>query len=252
MGKIVSERQLRRRGAAPRKDPLLEEDRRLFALNPIALLLFFFAFFAYSYLIMKFAGQNEPYWPWTVLLCILGVLGIVGGFIVQYMEFKTARIRLQWDYLNTNLYARRNIVMFLFWVMLTIFLIEIAIIFAGITFKYSFGVMDMYFYYIGAAIMEELFFRFFLTTGFYFLLQKKVRRFTATILAPFLSAIPFMLAHSAVYGESPFLMACMLFGGYIFGITYLIHKDISINMMAHALINWIGLYFLYLGAMVVV
>jgi len=253
MGKVISERQLRARGQKlPDKKTPEKSGRDMFKLSPISVLFIFFGFAAYLFLIAKFQGTGEPFWDWTVLLFWMGIFGILGGIGVLYWTYKTANPGIQYEYVNTDLQRPKNIMIWIFWVFLTIFIIQMAILLTGAVLKFSFGILDMYFYYIGAAIMEELFFRYFLTTLFYFGIKRTRAKHQAILLAPFFSAIPFMLAHGNVYGDSPFLMITMFLGGYIFAITFLVHKDISINMGAHALINLIGVFLLYQGSMGVI
>lgn len=234
--RIYSRSQMEAQGKFHEKD-----EASILKLHPLGILLIIVGFLPGFYLMIKYWGSGEEYWPWVVFLVILGLVGFLGGLALNRF-----RLQIQYEYLNTDIRARKNIAVYLAAIISLIASIEILLYFLKVVLRFTLAGVDMYFYYIMAAIMEELFFRYFLTS----LLYLKTRLSKVPILIPFITALAFMLIHLGVYGNNPTMLLAMYFGGVIFALFFLVFQDISITITAHVFINIISVIIMTNGLMI--
>lgn len=224
--KVLSLRSATREGNYAQKQVEMDQIK----MNPLALLLMSFALIAEIYLIVKYLGI-DPYAIWSVVLLSLGcgaLLGVLwltkGKVITSELPF----IKGTWPALK-----------YVFGMFSLVALIALIDFLLQMSFRYALETIDIYFYYLAAAVIEEAFFRLFLINVFIWVLSRKIGKIGAIVIGVLVSSIIFMLAHWSAYGTSPHLMMAMFFGGIAFSIYYLVFKDITITMLAHLLINFI-------------
>ena len=224
---------------ATAKKGILEEESRYLRFSTISFLIFFLLGVPMlAFLIMKYYGK-DPYGDFAGLLLLLGIIGFIGVLLVS--EGKVFKFQ--------NYYLR-NSDMFLIFILYIVGLLAILGFIwyiLGSTLRYALSMTELYFYYIGAAIMEEMFFRFFLcgiSKNYLIELRNKGRNkipeSIENLLISIITALVFMLSHWSVYGNSLIGITAMFFGGIMFGMFYLHSKDISITMIAHIWVNIIA------------
>ena len=192
--------------------------------TPISLFLKITAIMIMMYLTAKYFGVNE-WGNYTLMFTIMGILSIVG---VVWLN-KGNIIILQMDYLKDSFKA----VLFGVYIVLLIFIIALIMFISQTVFRLTLSTEDLYMYYVAGAIIEEGMFRMFIV--YFFMVKTKIKYFGIII-----SSIIFMFSHWEVYGQSPDMMLAVLLSGIMFGIFYVMSKDITITMIAHIIINLIA------------
>lgn len=192
--------------------------------TPISLFLKITAIIIMIYLTTKYFGVNE-WGNYTLMFSLMGIFSIVG---VVWLN-KGNIIVLQMDYLKDSFKA----VLFGVYIILLVFIIALIMFISQTIFRLTISTEDMYMYYVAGAILEEGLFRMFIVS--FFMVKTKLK-----YLGIVISSIIFMLSHWAVYGQSPDMMLAVLLSGIMFGIFYVISKDITITMIAHIIINLIA------------
>lgn len=221
---------------------------RYFQLNIVSALLFVFAFISLSYLTYKYIGK-DPYGDFALVLIILGSIGMGIGIISKIIHQK-ALLTFQDKYLN--LQDDISLMMWGACVVGICALLGIVWWFLGSTLRYALSREEIYFYFISAAIMEEIFFRYGLCgvmkVELFPRLHLELGDHFENITISLITAFIFMLSHWEYYGGSQIGMAAMFIGGIIFAIVYLYTKDISISMVAHVIVNLIAVGHLLMTA----
>ena len=100
-------------------------------------------------------------------------------------------------------------------------------------FRLTLTTEDLYMYYVAGAIIEEGMFRMFIVS--FFMMKTKIK-----YVGIIISSVIFMVSHWSVYGQSPDMMLAVFLSGVMFGIFYVMSKDITITMIAHIIINLIA------------
>lgn len=218
MGKIISYKMAESLGWTKQK----EESFAKF--TPISLFMLLSALLIEFYLTLKYYGVNE-YGDYTLLLLVLGILGFIGIIWLN----KGNILVLRMDYLQDGFKA----VLFIFYIIILVFIIALLMFISQMVFRLTISTEDMYMYYIAGAIIEETVFRMFLVS--FFMIKTKIRYFGIII-----SSVIFMFSHWEVYGQSPDMMIAVLLSGIMFGLFYIMSKDITITMIAHVIINLIA------------
>ena len=232
---------LAKRSPGAAEDSFQDAERYL-KFSPISfLLVFLFAIPVLGYLVSKYYGR-DPYGDFAMLLLVLGIIGLIGSAGMAVL-FKRNFFKFQhYYYRNTDVFL--NFILFVF------------VLFAGLgfvwfllgsTLRYALSNTELYFYYISAAIIEELFFRMFLCgvpkTYLIELRKRGQNKFPEAIeniSIAISTAVIFMLAHLTTYGNTLIGITAMFFGGILFALFYLYTKDITITMVAHIWVNIIA------------
>jgi membrane protease YdiL (CAAX protease family) len=100
----------------------------------------------------------------------------------------------------------------------------------------SVSTTEKMFYFLFASICEEIFFRGFLMYAFIKIANKNIAMIIFGIL---FQSFLFMMLHQNYY-YSPALMITVFISGTILGIVFVLKKDITINIIAHAIVNLIA------------
>lgn len=222
-GKVMSKRALRRKNISSREASSLSTSK----INPLGLLMLSFALLAEIYLIVKYIGiESSAYY--SILLFVLGTVAIIGMIWLTKGKFITYELPFMKD-------AWSGIIYFIA-IFSLVAVIGVMMIILQASFRYALELVDVYFYYLAAAVIEEAFFRMFFISLF---IEKYPNKKIGAIIGVFLSSFIFMFAHWSSYGTSLSLMLSMFFGGLLFSAYYLAFKDITIPMLAHLIINLI-------------
>ena len=222
-GKVMSKRALRRKNSYSGEARSLSPSR----INPLGLLMLSFALLSEIYLIVKYIGKETSTY-YSILLFVLGTVALIGMFWLTKGKFITYELPFMKDIWS-------GIVYFLA-IGSLVAVIGVMQVILKTSFRYALELVDVYFYYLAAAVIEEAFFRMFFIS---FFIQKYPNKRIGAIMGVLLSSFIFMIAHWASYGHSLPLMLSMLFGGLLFSAYYLVFKDITITMLAHLIINLI-------------
>lgn len=200
--------------------------------SSISLILAIIAIIIEIYIIGKYHGKDD-YANYSILLLILGIFGFTGAFMLN----KEGIFVLN-DYYLKSVNGALKFITSVVGLLLAMGFLMLTL---RATFRFALEAIDLYLYYLAAAVIEELFFRFFLISLVMRvriqLLPPVISKGISAILALFISSTIFMIAHWEVYGHSGELMTAMFIGGIIFGLFFIIMKDITINMVAHLIIN---------------
>ena len=187
------------------------------------------------YIASRYYG-TDAYGGFAVVLLILGSIALIGILFIRREKIS----KLQNYYLQDS----EHLTYFIGAIAAIVALLSLSWIILGLMFRYALSVTELYFYYLGAAIMEELFFRFFLCgalkSKIFGEMNKRLPENIENLIIAIISAIAFMLAHYEYYGESLMGMLSMFFGGIVFALFYLYTKDISITIIAHMIMNFIA------------
>lgn len=222
-GKVISKRALRRR------DNYSREARSIISskINPLGLLMLSFALLSEIYLIVKYIGKETSAY-YSLLLFGLGTVALIGMIWLTKGRFITYELPFM-----KNIWSG---IVYILAIGSLVAIIGIMMLFLKASFRYALELVDVYFYYLAAAVIEEAFFRMFFISLF---IHKYPNKRIGIIIGVFVSSFIFMIAHWASYGHSLSLMLSMLFGGFLFSAYYLAFKDITIPMFAHLIINLI-------------
>lgn len=216
------------------------DDERLLQLNYISIVeIFLLGFPMLFYLAMKYYGIDD-YGNFAVLLLSLGLIGIFGVALFQRRGF----FKLQNYYLSST----RQMLMFLIYSFAIVVILGVAWFLVGSLLKYSLEPIELYFYYLGAGIMEEIFFRFFLCGMLKTQIINRIKipkinqlpDVVENIIIALITALIFMLSHATSYGGDVVGMTTMFVGGVVFAMFFLYTKDISITILGHCIINFLA------------
>lgn len=222
-GKVMSKRALRRKNSYSRKTTSLSTSK----INPLGLLLLSFALVSEIYLIVKYIGKETSIY-YSMLLFGLGMIAIIGMIWLTKGKFITYELPF-----IKNIWSG---IVYIFAIFSLVAVIGIMMLIFQASFRYALELVDVYFYYLAAAVIEEAFFRMFFISLF---IQKYPNKKIGLIMGVLISSSLFMIAHWGGYGHSLYLMLSMFFGGILFSAYYLVFKDITITMLAHLIINLI-------------
>jgi len=216
-----------------KRSPQRALDKSLMKFNVISIMFLSLALFIELYLVSKYLGVNA-YAPYSLSLFIQGAIALVGIIIINVLNresFLDKEFPIQTS--RQGLYYLIGIgSLFLFQMILQ------AIV--QIVFRLAMETIDIYFYYLAAAVIEESFYRMFLISLIVFLFSKlriQLPEFFILFIAILTSSIIFMLVHLSAYGENPDLLLAMFLVGVVLALYYIIFKDITVPMIGHLLIN---------------
>jgi len=195
--------------------------------NPFSLLLLLFSLLAEIYLIVKYYGREVTAY-YSILLFVLGTTALIGVIWLNKGNFITYEL----PFMKSGWEGGK----YIFGIFSLMAVIGIMMVVLQATFRFALELIDTYFYYLCAAVIEEAFFRMFLLSTFIAKIKNKIIGIVSGI---FISSLFFSIAHWSAYGYSVSLMLSMFFGGFIFSIYFLAFKDITITMLGHLLINFI-------------
>ena len=198
--------------------------------SPISLLFTIIGLCGVGYITWKYYG-SDSYGDYGLVLLLLGIISI--SCILFMNSRNSLKFNERFDFSDV-----RSLLEFATWVLLLILSIEISIwviqyLSKYMSVRYALTPTDLMFYYVSAAIIEELFFRMVLC-GF-------LRVYTKVhpVLIALFCSIPFAMVHWESYAGDPIMLFTMYIGGVLFSLYYLYTKDITITMTAHAIINLI-------------
>ena len=207
-----------------RKEKNYGKGSELIRFNSISIVLTCASIMVELYLTWKYFGK-DPYANYSLLLLFLGIIGIFGAYWLNPVKL----FDLKDYYLKDKVEGLK----FLSLILITMVLVGSCMAFLNVTFRLALSTTDLYLYFLASAIIEELFFRMFLI-GFF---ETKTKLKGVGIIV---SAFIFAIFHFDAYGHSLEMMLAMFLGGIVFGIIYLLSKDITITMVAHLFINIIA------------
>ena len=222
-GKVMSKRALRRKNSYSREASSLIISQ----INPLGLLMLSFALLSEIYLIVKYIGKETSAY-YSLLLFVLGTIALMGMIWLTKGKFITYELPFMKDIWSGIVYILA--------IGSLVAIIGVVMVILQASFRFALELVDVYFYYLAAAVIEEAFFRMFFISLF---VQKYPNKKIGMIIGVFLSSFIFMIAHWTIYGTSLSLMLSMFFGGLLFSAYYLVFKDITIPMLAHLIINLI-------------
>ena len=207
-----------------RKEKNYGKSSELIRFSFISIILIFASILIEFYLTWKYFGK-DPYANYSLLLLFLGIIGLFGAYWLNPVKL----FDLKDYYLKDKVEGLR----FLSLILITMVLVGGTMAFLNVSFRLALSTTDLYLYFLASAIIEELFFRMFLV-GFF---ETKTKLKGVGIIV---SAFIFAIFHFDAYGHSLEMMLAMFLGGIVFGIIYLLSKDITITMVAHLFINIIA------------
>lgn len=184
------------------------------------------------YLMYREATDYMKDWAqYSLVMFLFGITGVITMSVYRNKKLSPADIRFRKTNPDDIYYALLCYIM-----LLTLqVIVGIADIFLGIE-----NVVQIL-YVIFAAVCEELFFRGAIL-GFFVYLSKGYRKYvlaSGVIISAGinLSALIFMLAHVNYRGNTINLIIVFI-SGLILGIFYVMRKDITVNMLAHFMLNF--------------
>ncbi len=220
----MSKRALRRKTIYSREGARLTSSSKI---NPLGLLMLSFALLSEIYLIVKYIGKETSIY-YSMLLFGLGTIALIGMIWLTKGKFITYELPFMKDIWSGIVYILA--------ILSLVALIGTMMIVLKASFRYALELVDIYFYFLAAAVIEEAFFRMFFISLF---VQKYPNKKMGLIMGVLVSSFIFMIAHWDSYGYSLPLMLSMFFGGILFSLYYIGFKDITISMLAHLIINLI-------------
>jgi membrane protease YdiL (CAAX protease family) len=204
--------------------------------NPISYLLTVIAIGIMLYIGVKYINSTvvleRSYAQYAFLFVIFGLIGF---FSIDYFDNRKINIYpKKFNEINMFKFVVATGMMFIGGMMIDFV--------TAVTIRYALSDLDLVLYYIFAAVCEELAFRVFLLNFLIFILTRKSKlpHPIVLIIALLGSSIAFMAIHLQVYGSNMPMLVSTFFGGLLLGGGYIIFRDISANMMAHALKNGLG------------
>lgn len=214
----------------------IDSEFRMLQFSPVSFIeIFLMALPMLFYLVLMYYGK-DPYGDFAGILLGLGTIGIVGTLIInRKTPFKFQNYYLQ----NTN-----RILYYLIYITFTVMALGILWWLLGSVLKFGLSATELYFYYLSAAVMEEVFFRLFLCSFLKLYVFGKFKRRMPNILENLwiiiISSLLFMVSHTITYGADINAMLIMLCGGAVFAGVFLYTKDISITITAHMICNFLS------------
>ncbi len=189
-----------------------------------------------AYIGFKYIGSSDPLEvSYAGYAFLFAFLGLIGFFTIDY--FDNRKINIFPRPFNEMDIAKFVIVALVMWIggMYIDYVVKSTI-------RLALSDMDLILYYIFAAVCEELFFRAFLINFIIGVSTKKGKKPKPIIIlfALIVSSFLFMAVHLQVYGSNMPMLVSTLLGGFLLGGGYIIFRDISANIGAHALKNAVG------------
>lgn len=204
--------------------------------NAISLMFLSLALFIELYLIAKYSGISD-FVPFSISLFSQGTAALIGIILINIAN-KTFFLDKEFPIQTGKQGAYYLIGIFS---LFTLQMIVQAVV--QIVFRLAMETVDIYFYYLAAAVIEEAFYRMFLISLIVFVFSKintEIPEFVIIFVAMIISSFVFMMVHLSAYGERPDLLLAMFFVGMVLAIYYIIFKDITVPMIAHLLINLVA------------
>jgi len=213
-------------------------DRSIMKFNIISLMFTLLSLFFELYLISKYTGSSDidssAYVPFAMRIFFQGAIGFAGMIILNLLNKESF---LEKDFPIPN--AKQGIYYLIG--ILSLFLFQMIVqTVVQVVFRLAMEPIDIYFYYLAAAVIEEIFYRMFLISLIVFLFSRinaRIPEFIITFFAMIISSFIFMLVHISAYGERPDLLAAMFFVGMVLATYYILFKDITVPIIGHLLIN---------------
>jgi len=217
-------------------------DKSIMKFNIISLMFTLLALFIEIYLISKYTGSSDTsssaYVPFAISLFLQGVIGFAGILILNLLNKESF---LEKDFpiqpgkqgLKQGLYYLIGIGSLFLFQMIVQTVVQAV-------FRLAMEPIDIYFYYLAAAVIEEIFYRMFLISLIIFFFSKinaRIPEFIIIFFAMIISSFIFMLVHISAYGERPDLLVAMFFVAMVLATYYILFKDITVPMIGHLLIN---------------
>ena len=204
--------------------------------NAISLMFLSLALFIELYLIAKYSGISD-FVPFSISLFSQGTAALIGIILINIAN-KTFFLDKEFPIQTGKQGAYYLIGIFS---LFTLQMVVQAVV--QIVFRLAMETVDIYFYYLAAAVIEEAFYRMFLISLIVFVFSKintEIPEFVIIFVAMIISSFVFMMVHLSAYGERPDLLLAMFFVGMVLAIYYIIFKDITVPMIAHLLINLVA------------
>ena len=211
-------------------------DKSFMQFNAISLMFLSFALFIELYLIAKYSGISN-FVPFSISLFSQGTAALIGIILINIAN-KTFFLDKEFPIQTGKQGAYYLIGIFS---LFTLQMVVQAVV--QIVFRLAMETVDIYFYYLAAAVIEEAFYRMFLISLIVFVFSKintEIPEFVIIFVAMIISSFVFMMVHLSAYGERPDLLLAMFFVGMVLAIYYIIFKDITVPMIAHLLINLVA------------
>jgi hypothetical protein len=215
------------------KNKKIELDKSFMQFNIVSLTFIGIALFIELYLINKYAGISN-FVPYSISLFIQGAVALAGIILINIASKQL--------FLDTEFPIQTGKQGFYYLIgIVSLFVLQTVVqAVVQIVFRLAMETIDIYYYYLAAAVIEEVFYRMFLISLIVFIFSKinaKIPEFVVIFVAMIISSFIFMMVHISAYGERPELLLAMFFVGMVLAIYYIIFKDITVSIMGHLLIN---------------
>lgn len=214
----------------------IELDKSFMRFNVVSLTILSLALFMELYLIAKYSGRSN-FVPYSISLFIQGTVALIGIILIN-IAIKEFFLDKEFPIQTGKQGAYYLIGIF------SLFILQMVIqAVVQIVFRLAMETIDIYFYYLAAAVIEEAFYRMFLISLIVFVFSKintEIPEFVIIFVAMIISSFVFMMVHLSAYGERPDLLLAMFFVGMVLAIYYIIFKDITVPMIGHLLINLVA------------
>lgn len=211
-------------------------DKSFMQFNVVALTIFSLALFVELYLINKYAGISN-FVPYSISLFLQGTVALIGIILIN--------VAIKQFFLDKEFPIQTGRQGFYYLIgILSLFILQMVVqAVVQIVFRLAMEPIDIYYYYLAAAVIEEVFYRMFLISLIVFIFSKintEIPEFVIIFVAMIISSFVFMMVHLSAYGERPDLLLAMFFVGMVLAIYFIIFKDITVPMIAHLLINLVA------------
>lgn len=160
---------------------------------------------------------GEAWGKFALLQGVLGLVGLIGNFTLS-LNFKIVQFDPE---------------KMIFAVIGAIALLALQI-FASLSLSVS--STEKMLYYLFSAVCEELFFRGFLM---YLFIKISKKNYIILIIGIVIQALSFMMLHQNYYGHPEKLLVVFI-SGAILGILFVYKRDITVNIIAHFIVNAIA------------
>ena len=192
--------------------------------SPVSMLLSLTAIGIMFYIGMKYLNDVDAiaraYANYSLFLAFIGFLGYIA---LDFID--DGRITIIPKKYTTTDYVRMLVL-----AMAMFIIIAFIQFFLTVTLRLALTMEDRILYFLFAAPCEELFFRGLIVGG---LTRMKVKWFISVPI----SAVVFMIAHTATYIANPVMYASTLFCGFVLAAFYYRFRDIGANEFAHLFNN---------------
>lgn len=214
----------------------IELDKSFMQFNIVSLTFLSLALFIELYLINKYGGISD-FVPYSISLFSQGLVALIGIILIN-IAIKQLFIDKEFP-----IQTGKQGFYYLIGIFSLFFLQMIVQAVVQVVFRLAMETIDIYYYYLAAAVIEEAFYRMFLISLIVFIFSKinaKIPEFVVIFFAMIISSFIFMMVHLSAYGERPDLLLAMFFVGMVLAIYYIIFKDITVPMVGHLLINLVA------------